>query len=317
MRIHREDGTVEPISRRTAVSIGAYDGVHRGHQLLLQQLRAMATVQDLDTVVVTFDQHPARVVRPESAPLLLTDLDQKLELLASTGVDHTLVLKFDAVRAQESASDFVTEVLVERLGAKLVVVGEDFHFGHQRQGNVALLDEMGARYGFEVLGKGLMDMAGNRARDHEQVSSTAIRRALAHGELEAANAMLTRPYEVRGVVSRGDQRGRTIGFPTANVTVPPSILLPADAVYAGWYERADGTIYPTAISVGTRPTFYDTHGALLVEAHLMDFDGDLYDEPAKVRFVQQIRLNRKMSGLDELKAQLQLDVAQCRTILGG
>ncbi len=317
MEILYEDGPPSARERGSAITIGAYDGVHRGHQLLIDQLRKLAADRGLDTTVVTFDQHPARVVRPESAPLLLTDLDQKLELLADTGVDRTLVLRFNAERALETAPEFVVEVLVERLGAKVVVVGEDFHFGHQRQGNVALLQRMGAEHGFAIMGLGLMDLRGDRARDHEQVSSTAIRRALATGDLAAANTMLTRPYEIRGTVVLGDQRGRTLGFPTANVAVPDHILLPADAVYAGWYLRPDGVARPAAVCVGTRPTFYDSHGKLLVEAHLIDFDGDLYDEAARVQFVDRVRLNRKMSGIEELKTQLHLDIDECRRLLSG
>ena len=224
----------------TAVTIGAYDGVHLGHRAVIATVRRLADERGLATAVVTFDRHPASVVRPESAPRLLTDLDQKLELLEETGVDYALVVHFDEERSKESAEDFVREVLVDCLNAKLVVVGADFHFGHQRRGNVALLEQMGRELGFEVMGLSLVGADGVPARDELQVSSTAIRRALVAGDLATANAMLGRPYEVRGIVERGDQRGRTWGFPTANVAVPEEILLPADGIYAGWYERPSG-----------------------------------------------------------------------------
>jgi len=310
----------DPAASRTAITIGAYDGVHTGHRKVITEVRRLAAERSLASAVVTFDRHPASVVRPESAPLLLTDPDQKLEQLATTGVDLAMVVPFDEVRAIESAEEFVQTVLVDCVGAAVVVVGEDFHFGHQRRGNVALLREMGGDLGFEVLGLNLVGPDGEPARDHEQVSSTFIRRALARGDLERANAMLGRSYEVRGVVGGGDRRGRELGFPTANVRVDPSILLPEDAVYAGWYERPDGSIYATAISLGTRPHFYDD-GALLLEAHLLDQGEpaaggpDLYDEAARVRFVRRLRGQSTFDGLDALIEQLHSDVAAARAAL--
>ncbi len=314
MRVLR-DPRAGGVDQPTALTIGFYDGVHRGHQQVISRVRDLAASEGLASAVVTFDNHPARIVRPESAPLLLTDLDQKLELLAETGVDYCLVLPFDHERSKESADDFVEEVLVGCLRASLVVVGEDFHFGHQRQGNVALLERRGTELGFQVLGLGLVGLDGEPARDHEQVSSTAIRRALARGDLAMANRMLTRPYEVRGTVEAGDGKGRDLGFPTANVTVDAAILIPADGVYAGWYERPDGSVHPTAISVGTRPTFYDEHGALLLEAHLVDFSGDLYGEGARVRFIQHLRGQLKFDGIEALVEQMGRDVYETRHLL--
>ena len=310
---------------RTALTIGAYDGVHAGHRQVITQVRGLAAERSMTSAVVTFDRHPASVVRPESAPLLLTDPQQKLEQLATTGVDLTMVVPFDEDRAMESADEFVRHVLVGCMGAGLVVVGEDFHFGYQRQGNVALLRELGEELGFEVLGLGLVGLGGQPARDHEQVSSTFIRRALSRGDLERANAMLGRPYEIRGPVGGGDRRGRELGFPTANVRVDPATLLPEDGVYAGWYERPDGSVHATAISLGTRPHFYDD-GARLLEAHLLDAnptdasdpgDGgpDLYGEEARVRFVAHLRGQRTFDGVDALVDQLHRDVADTRSTL--
>lgn len=305
---------------RTALTIGAYDGVHVGHRQVIAEVGRLAAERSMVSAVVTFDRHPASVVRPESAPLLLTDPAQKLEQLATTGVDLTMVVPFDQVRAMESAEEFVRHVLVDCVGAGLVVVGEDFHFGYQRHGNVDLLREMGENLGFEVLGLGLVGLDGSLARDHEQVSSTFIRRALARADLKQANAMLGRPYEVRGVVGGGDQRGRQIGFPTANVRVDPSILLPADGVYAGWYERPDGSVHAAAISLGTRPHFY-ADGALLLEAHLLEVGApspgglDLYNEAARVRFVAYLRDQQTFDDLDALVEQLHRDVVDTRTAL--
>jgi len=292
----------------TVLTIGAYDGVHCGHRKVIAEVCRLAEERGLGSAVVTFDRHPASVVRPESAPLLLTDLEQKLELLAATGVDQTLVVPFDEQRAAETAEDFVSNVLVGCLKVKLIVVGEDFHFGFRRLGNVALLREMGQALGFAVTGLGLVGMDGEPARDHEQVSSTFIRRALGRGDLDRANAMLGRPYEVRGIGSKGDQRGRTLGFPTANVRVGASILLPADGVYAGRVELPSGEVRDAALSLGTRPHFF-TDGDLLLEAHLIDFSGDLYGQEVNVSFEKNLRLQQKFESLEALVMQLEKDVA--------
>ncbi|WP_421119605.1 bifunctional riboflavin kinase/FAD synthetase [Aquihabitans daechungensis] len=300
----------------SAVTIGAYDGVHLGHRAVIDQVKALAAAQDLETVVVTFDRHPAMVVRPESAPKLLCDLDQKLELLAEAGVDATYVVHFDEERAKETAEEFVHEVLVGCLTARAVVVGEDFHFGHKRGGNVALLQEMGAALGFTVEGLELVGTAGTPAGGDAVVSSTAIRSLLAQGDVPGAAAMLGRPHEVRGVVEHGDKRGRELGFPTANLQIPEEIQLPADGIYAGWFERADGSIHATAMSLGHRPTFYERpRGAPLLECNLIDFAGDLYGEAVRVRFVERLRGEIKFDGIDPLIAQMGADVEQTRSLL--
>ncbi len=300
----------------SAVTIGAYDGVHLGHRAVIDQVKALASVQGLETVVVTFDRHPAMVVRPESAPKLLCDLDQKLELLAEAGVDATYVVHFDEERAKETAEEFVHEVLVGCLTARAVVVGEDFHFGHKRGGNVALLQEMGASLGFTVEGLELVGTAGTPARTGAIVSSTAIRSLLAQGDARAAAAMLGRPHEVRGIVEHGDKRGRELGFPTANLQIPEEIQLPADGIYAGWFERADGSVHATAMSLGHRPTFYERpHGAPLLECNLIDFTGDLYGEAVRVRFVERLRGEIKFDGIDPLIAQMGADVERTRLLL--
>jgi riboflavin kinase/FMN adenylyltransferase len=298
--------------RGTAVTIGAYDGVHRGHQAVIGRVQAIAEARELATAVVTFDRHPATVVRPESAPRLLTDLDQKLELLAATGVDYTLVVPFDEARSKEPAEEFVSEVLVDCLRARVVVVGEDFHFGHRRRGNVALLREMGAALGFEVVGLGLVGVDDDGG---DPVSSTGIRRAVAAGEVERAATLLGRPHQVRGPVEHGDHRGRQLGFPTANVMVPDEIQLPADGIYACWYERPDGSRHRAAVSLGRRPQFYADQPASLLEAYLIDFDGILYGEEAKVSFVARLRGEEKFESVDALLEQMQRDVEAAREAL--
>jgi riboflavin kinase/FMN adenylyltransferase len=298
------------------VTIGAYDGVHLGHRAIIDRVRKLAADRGIGSALVTFDQHPARLVRPESAPLLLTDPEQRLELLEATGLDHVLVVRFDEARSKESAEDFVTEVLVGCLGAKAVVVGEDFHFGHGRRGNVALLRSMGDELGFEVEGVGLLGPDGREAEEAAQVSSTAIRVALVEGDVRRAAALLGRPHEVRGIVQHGDGRGGPeLGFPTANVAVPSDVLLPADGIYAGWYTRPDGTRHPAALSLGRRPTFYETAHASLLEAHLLDFDGDLYDERARVAFVERLRGEVKFDSVEALIDQIRRDCDEARRLL--
>jgi riboflavin kinase/FMN adenylyltransferase len=299
----------------SAVTIGAYDGVHLGHRAVIAEVRRRADERGLATAVVTFDRHPAAVVRPESAPRLLTDLDQKLELLAETGIDYCLVVTFDEARSRETAAEFVREVLVGCLEARTVVVGDDFHFGHGREGNVALLRTMGADLGFDVEGLDLVDADGKPAADADRVSSTRIRHALVAGDLAASNAMLGRPYELRGIVARGDERGRDLGFPTANVSVPGDILLPADGIYAGWFERPDGSVHQAAISLGRRPTFYAEAHASLLEAHLLDFSGDLYGERVKVRFVARLRGEERFESVAALVEQIGRDCDETRRLL--
>ncbi|MFM7065100.1 MAG: bifunctional riboflavin kinase/FAD synthetase [Actinomycetes bacterium] len=302
----------------SVVTIGAYDGVHLGHRTVIGQVVDLAASGGHRPVVVTFDRHPASVVRPGSAPRLLTDLDQKLELLGTTGVDTTVVISFDEVRAAESAEDFVRSVLVDLLNTRLVVVGEDFHFGHRRLGDVELLQDMGRELGFDVRGMTLVAPDGHPARDDEQVSSTAIRRALHEGRLDDANAMLGRPHEMRGPVARGDQRGRTIGFPTANVAVAEDLLMPADGIYAGHLVRdpaGRAEVLPAAVYVGHRPTFYDDQAMTVLEVHVLDFEGDLYGEHVGVRFTHRLRGDQQFDSVDALAAQLQRDCDQARSLL--
>ena len=301
-------------ARPCAVTIGAYDGVHLGHKQVIDRVRREAQDLGVASAVVTFDRHPASVVRPDSAPRLLTDLDQKIELLEQTGVDYVLVVRFDEDRAEESAEDFVREVLVGCLSTRAVVVGHDFHFGYKRRGNVPLLQEMGAELGFDVTGVTLViDGPGG-----QPISSTRIRALLSEGRVREAAALLGRLHQVRGTVVHGDERGRLLGYPTANLSVPAAIVLPADGVYAGWYVRPDGSRLPAALSLGRRPTFYrdEDEETSLLEAHVLDFSGDLYGERARVEFADRIRGQVRFEDVDALVDQMRRDVEQCRRILG-
>jgi riboflavin kinase / FMN adenylyltransferase len=300
-----------------AVTIGTYDGVHGGHRIVIAEARRRADERGLRSAIVTFDRHPAEIVRPDAVPPQLTDLDQEVELLAGTGVDYVVVLTFDEARSKEPAEDFVREILVGCLDAKLVIVGDDFHFGHERRGNVALLASMGADLGFEVEGLDLVGVDGAPAEGPDRVSSTAIRRALAVGDLATANEMLGRPHEVRGIVEHGDHRGREWGFPTANVAVPAQVQLPADGIYATWFVRPDGSVHPGAASLGRRPTIYDDQPYRLLEVHLLDGDDfDLYGETAAVRFVHRLRGEERYDDVDTLVAQIAQDCHEARQALG-
>jgi riboflavin kinase/FMN adenylyltransferase len=315
MIIWRDPGEVVSSPDGRAVTIGAFDGVHLGHQAVLRVVHDLARARGLTSTVLTFDRHPAEVVRPESAPKLLTTLDQKLELLEATGaVDECLVLPFDQARSKEPAEDFVSEVLAGVLNTRLVVVGDDFHFGYRRHGDVPLLKRMGAELGFEVLGYGLV---ASRETEHAPdggipYSSTRARALLALGDVEGAAAVLGRPHEVRGRVEHGDERGRELGFPTANVGVPERICLPADGVYSGTYVGEDGVERAAAISIGRRPTFYEDSGLLLLEAYLLDFEGDLYGQGAYVRFRRRLRGQERFDSVEDLIAQMDRDVQAVR-----
>lgn len=322
MRVVTDLVGYEPAARGAVVTIGAYDGVHLGHEAVLRLVSDLATARGHDSVCLTFDRHPAEVVRPESAPKQLTTLTQKLELLAATGfVDTTCVLTFDEARSREPAEEFVQQVLVDGLGARVVVVGADFHFGHRRHGNVKLLEQMGAELGFEVLGLGLVPIEGDPTG--LPYSSTHIRDLLGTGDVAGAAELLgkpPRPYEVRGIVEQGDKRGRELGFPTANLAVPSRVCLPADGIYAGWFVAEDEEVRPCAISLGRRPTFYESAEVSLLEAFVLgddggSYDADLYGQAVKVRFVERIRAEQRFDSVDALVAQMHGDVEQVRALL--
>lgn len=290
----------------SVVTIGVYDGVHVGHRHTLGEVVAAATASGRRSVVATFDPHPASVLRPEHAPALLCDLEQRLELLDQLGIDKVAVIPFTKERAQEAPEMFFEEMLVDTLGAAEVIVGDDFHFGRGRSGNVELLANEGARHGVAVRHVHL------EAADGDIVSSTRIRGLVSEGEMLHAATLLGRVHELRGTVVRGDGRGGSeLGYPTANVAVAEKLAVPGLGIYAGWYRDDQIGPIPAAISVGKRPTFYDD-GEVLIEAYLLDFDGDLYGRAARVSFLHRLRGEERFDDVDELKAQMALDVAEAR-----
>jgi riboflavin kinase/FMN adenylyltransferase len=282
--------------------------VHLGHQHVIDLVVARARESGASSVVVTFDPHPMSVVHPGGAPLALTTLDHRLELIADRGVDATLVLPFTHEVSQLSPDDFVKQVLVEALHVTEVHVGANFRFGHRAAGTIETLRELGTAYGFATHAVAL-------ARDDTVWSSTYVRQCLAEGDVVAAARALGRLHRVEGPVVEGDKRGRELGFPTANVEGPARICLPADGIYAGTFVGADGVERMTAISLGRRPTFYDSAESSLLEAYVLEYDGDLYGQAVKVRFVERLRGEQKFDSIDDLVAQIERDVAATRQVL--
>jgi riboflavin kinase/FMN adenylyltransferase len=289
-----------------AVTIGNFDGVHVGHRALVAAAVEQARARDGTAVVLTFDPHPARVLRRDRAPAALTTLAQKEELLAALGVDRLAVLPFDAALAALDPEAFAREVLAEALGARHVVVGESFRFGHRRAGDAGTLVALGARLGFEVQAKAPVLALG------EPVSSSRVREALGRGDVRAARAMLGRPYFVDAVVVRGAGRGRTIGVPTANLEGDNEVL-PQRGVYAARCRVPGGRWSGAVVNVGYRPTF--DNGPLTVEAHLLDFDGDLYGARVRLEFHERVRGEQRFGGADALVARIREDVAVARALL--
>ncbi len=299
--IVRRDGTRDELGRRSVVAIGVFDGLHRGHQRVLGTAIEVAREHDALAVAATFDPHPAEVLDPAGAPRLIGTLDQRLEGLAALGVDVTRVLTFDDAMVAESAEEFIERVLVDELRASAVVVGEDFRFGHERTGDVATLERHAREGDYRVVAAPLYGA-------ERRWSSTAVRAALASGAVEAAAAELGRPFVLRGVVARGDARGRELGFPTANLAVAARQALPGVGIYAGAARTRDGSWWPAATSVGTRPQFYVDADAL-VEVHLVGLDADLYGQVLDVAFLSRLRDEARFADLAGLVAQIGADVA--------
>ncbi|WKU04721.1 bifunctional riboflavin kinase/FAD synthetase [Micromonospora sp. HUAS LYJ1] len=289
---------------RSVVTIGVFDGVHRGHQATIGHAVARARELGVRSVVVTFDPHPAEVVRPGAHPAVLTEPARKAELIGALGVDVLCVVPFTAELSRLPAEAFVHDILVEHLHAALVVVGDNFRFGHRAAGNVALLEQLGRTHGFGVENAPLV------VADGTVFSSTYIRARIEAGDVAVAAAVLGRPHRLEGVVVLGDQRGRELGFPTANLRCPPHTAVPADGVYAGWLVRGGIERLPAAISIGTNPTFAGRERR--VEAHVLDFAGDLYGEHVALDFATHLRGQIRYDAIEPLLAQMAEDVAKTR-----
>jgi len=292
----------------TVVAIGKFNGVHIGHLAIIRQLKAVADARGATSVIITFDRHPAALFAPESAPEDINDLDSRLELLSAEGIDATLILPFTRELASLTPREFIEQVLVSKLRVQAILVGLDFRFGANAAGDVALLHELGREFGFDVVFiDDVQDAHGHRA------SSSEIRALMAEGDVAASAKLLGRLPSVHGVVVHGAARGRELGFPTANLSQDATGLVPSDGVYAGWLN-VDGERYPSAISVGTNPTF---EGQLhrTVEAYVIDEEFDLYDKQVVVEFAYRLRGMESFAGIEPLIAQMHADVEKTRTLL--
>ncbi|MBP9591769.1 MAG: bifunctional riboflavin kinase/FAD synthetase [Steroidobacteraceae bacterium] len=293
--------------RGCVATIGNFDGVHRGHQHMITAVRAAAIRVGLPAAVITFEPTPREFFEGDAAPARLTRLREKLEALASYGVDRVLVLRFERRVQAMGATEFVERLLVDGLGVRHMVVGHDFHFARRREGNLALLQEAGTRHGFTV------EEVGRYMDEGERVSSSLVRDALGRGDLERARKLLGRPYRMAGRVRRGAQLGRTLGFPTANLALHRKVV-PLWGVFAVRVSGAGLADHPAVVSLGTRPTINGTEP--LLEVHVFDFDGDLYGRYLDVDFILRLRDERRFETIDALVAQMHRDAAAARAALG-
>ncbi len=300
----------------TVVTLGNFDGVHAGHRVVLSRVVERARAEGAAAVAITFDPHPAQVLFPDRAPQLITGLGQRLDLLAATGLDATVVMTFTRELASWSPEQFVERALVQTLHARLVVVGADTRFGHRNAGDVQTLRDLGKVHGFDV--EVVPDLAPEDSG--ARWSSSGVRAALAAGDVGAAAVALGRPHRITGAVVHGDHRGRELGYPTANLSPDAEGLVPADGVYAGWMLRPHASdpadrLLPAAVSIGSNPTFDGTRRR--VEAYVLDrTDLDLYGERVGIELVQLLRPTVRFDTVEALVEQMRRDVQQCREVLG-
>jgi riboflavin kinase/FMN adenylyltransferase len=300
-------GALPQFAQGTTVTVGSFDGVHLGHQAVLQEIARRAEAAGRASVLVTFEPHPLEVVNPQAAPPLLTTGPERREILAQTALDYVLFLRFDRRLAGLSPEEFVREVLLERCGVRELVIGHDHGFGRGRSGDVETLRRLGKEHGFDV------DVVGAVDFGDQHVSSSRIRRAVAGGDLATAARMLGRPYQVSARVGQGERRGRLLGVPTINLTeIPPQKLLPPDGVYAVRVEWRSGHA-GGMLNQGPKPTFED--GRRSLEAHLFGFDGDLYGEWVRMEWVERLRDTTRFASVEALQQQLERDRSRALAVL--
>jgi riboflavin kinase/FMN adenylyltransferase len=306
MIIHRgfED---QNLSGESVASLGNYDGVHLGHQAILNEVVTRAKSLSVSSVAVTFDPIPKKILYPENAPLLIQTLGQRLKKIETLGIEHVIVIPFDQSFAALSPEDFVLDFLVGKLRIKGFIVGENFSFGHQKRGNIHLLREIGGQYGFFV--EAIPEVRKNGVR----VSSTLIRQMIREGQIEQANELLADPFTLAGTVVEGEKLGGKLGIPTANLQVQNE-LIPGNGVYVGRTIIPSGAV-PSVMNVGVRPTVGGRK--LTVESHLLNFSGNLYGEQIEVQFLRRLRDEIRFSGIDELKIRIQADIQQALDYFNG
>ena len=302
MNIIHAANELKPAGRKVCLAIGVFDGVHLGHQQIIRQTIADAHQHDAIALVITFDRHPNVVVAPDHVPPLIYSLPQKLGAIESLGADTLLLIHFDEKFSGQTGENFIRSLACDLGKIQSLCVGADFVFGHQRSGNVALLKKLGGELGFTVHGLAAVSL------DRQIVSSTRIREAIRSGNLDAASQMLGRPYAISGRVLEGDRIGQQLGFPTANLNVS-GLMLPPNGVYAG-LAKVEKKFQRVALNIGFRPTVVSAAPQLRVEAHLLDFSGDLYGQELEIEIGDRLRDEKKFSSFDELKAQISRDVAE-------
>ncbi len=289
---------------KVCLAIGFFDGVHLGHQQILRQAISDARQHDAVSVAITFDQHPNAVVAPDKIPPLIFSLPQKLQAIESLGVENILLIHFDKIFSEQTGEEFIRHLARDFGKIASVCVGADFVFGHQRRGNVALLKKMGAELNFQVHGLSAVSLDG------EVINSTRIRELIRSGDLDAAGQMLGRPYTLSGKITRGDKLGQTLGFPTANLDAA-GLVLPPNGVYAA-RTKIKKQIFRIALNIGFRPTVATGQPELRVEAHLLDFKGNLYNETLQVEIGEKLRDERHFGSKEELQVQIRKDVSAIR-----
>ena len=296
-----------PPEEYSVITLGAFDGIHRGHQELLRRVETIARERGGRGILLSFEPHPQRVIAPGTAPPLLTPREEKLVLLEAAGLDTLVILPFNREFSQMEAEDFVRDILVGALGVRFLVLGHDHAFGRGRRGRPELLRKMAQELGFDL------EVVGAVAEDGEPITSTLIRQVLAEGDVERAGHLLGRPYSLKGLVVKGDKRGHTLGYPTANLAIPArDKCIPGNGVYAVW-TRVRGLDYRGACSIGTRPTFGSDERT--VEIHLIDFDSEIYGEPIEVLFRTKLREEKEFEGPEVLIEQIGKDVNEVKRIL--
>ena len=307
--LYRGLDEVPPGIRPTVVSIGVFDGVHRGHQALMRTVIEKAAELNATPVVVTFSRHPLAVIAPGSEPPLITTLGQRARVMGEVGIKALVILEFDDAMRHMSPEEFVRAVLVDGLGCAHVVVGANFRFGHQQAGTIETLSDLGVKFGF-----GVTIFALQMDRGDEVVSSSLIRKHIAEGDMQQVAEEMDRPYVLEGTVEHGSARGHDLGFPTANLAVHDRMILPKLGVYAGWM-RWNGERFPAVVNVGLNPTFGD-RDTPIVEAFIIDFDQDLYDQTVEIEFTHRLRDELRFTNVDDLVTQMRADVEQGRRLLG-
>ncbi len=309
MKIYQGIDQIKEPFHNAVVTIGNFDGVHKGHQAIFNKVKQKASMLGGSSVAVTFEPHPLKVLKKDAAPPLITLWEQKTELISACGIDILVTIKFDMNFASLEPKDFVKEILVDKIGMKAIVIGKDYAFGKDRKGDVSMLVELGASYGFEVI---IVDWIEPAGTDGMRISSTRIREIISNGLVEEAFSYLGRHYQLRGTVTTGRNRGgRLLGFPTANLRLADE-LCPKSGVYAVTVE-AESKLYPGVANIGYSPTFSDL--VFTVEVHILDFSGDLYGRSIRVNFISRIRDEIRFNSIDDLKNQIRKDIEKAREIL--